>query len=82
MAFRSRPYTETGLRRVHCVHCRERRATFQWSLAVCANDRRKIHVPVCIECDIEFNRASLAFIHHPDIDAMMARYAEWAKAQS
>lgn len=65
-----------------CIHCRGRKATFQWSVQVCANDRRKIHVPVCVECDIEFNRASLAFIHHPDIEPMMTRYAKWARAQA
>lgn len=64
-----------------CVHCRERNATLQWSVQVCANDRRKIHVPVCVECDIEFNRATLAFIRHPDTDELMDRYAEWARAQ-
>lgn len=78
---RRKPYSDIGLRRKLCAHCGEKKATFQWALQVCANDRRKIHVPVCIECDIEFNRQSLAFVRHPETDALINRYAIWARNQ-
>lgn len=77
---RTRPYTDAGLRRMPCAHCQDRKATEQWSVSVCATGNQRLWVPVCTECDIEFNRDTLAFIRHPEADALMTEYAAAKRA--
>jgi NAD-dependent SIR2 family protein deacetylase len=71
---RAKPYAD--LSRMACAHCRASAASHNWSVTVCANGRRRIEVPVCEECDVEFNRHTLEFINHPAADELLARYRE------
>lgn len=43
---------------------------------VCANNRRRVEVAICEECDLEFNRHTLRFINHPDADRLIAEYKD------
>lgn len=72
--YRSKPYAVSTLHRMACAHCRTRPASARWSVAICANNRRRVEVAICEECDLEFNRHTLAFINHPDADELMAQY--------
>lgn len=70
------PYTDAGLARQTCCHCQERKAERQWSVALCANGRKRVWVAVCTPCDIAFNEHTLRFIRHPQADRLMTQYRE------
>lgn len=71
---RTREYKDAT--RVKCVHCRKRQAAHQWSVAVCANNRRRVWVAVCTPCDVAFNAHTLRWINHPKADELIAAYRE------
>lgn len=69
-------YDKGGFIRKTCERCGQRRASEQWSISICAFGTRATRrwYAVCIECDIEFNRASLEFVHSPNTEQLMAAY--------
>lgn len=73
---RRKPYSTAALARMACAHCRTAPAVCAWSVTICANGRRRLEVPVCDDCDFEFNRHTLEFIHHPAADELLTRYRE------
>lgn len=68
---RTKPYTEAGIKRVRCAHCKIRRAQLQWSTA-CANGNR--WVALCLPCDVELNHIVLSWIGDPDVDDKIHGY--------
>lgn len=57
---RTKPYTERGIRRVPCLRCGQP-SRYQWNICSLAGRHG-----VCIECDIELNRTTLAFMRVPN----------------
>jgi hypothetical protein len=70
---RRQPYTETGIRRVACgVRGCRAKGHAQWQC--CANGNR--WVPLCKTHDTALNRVALAFIRHPEAEALMDAYVK------
>lgn len=69
------PYTEAGLKRVKCIRC-YRKAEQQWSVQVCANNRRRVWLPLCNECDIQNNAQTLAFFKFPKWWQLIEKYRD------
>lgn len=74
--YRNKPYSMATISRMACSHCGTAPAAQEWTMTVCANKRRRIHSPLCDPCDAAFNRHSLEYINHPDVDALMAEYGD------
>jgi len=71
-AHRAKPYTEAGISRVPCAHC-GKPSSRQWSLRPCAIGKSAWY-GLCDSCDLELNRAVVAFLKVPDGDALLAKY--------
>ena len=67
---RRAPYTEAGIKRLKCIRCGAK-AQFQWQICSDGNNYR----PICWRCDLSLNRMVLRWAGHPEVGAMMKRYA-------
>jgi hypothetical protein len=66
---RRKPFTERGILRKACIRCGQP-ARFQWQICSDGNNWR----PLCGPCDVALNAVVLAFMGHPDADAVIAEY--------
>lgn len=66
---RKKPYTEAGIKRLGCARCGNP-AQYQWQICSDGNNYR----PICLDCDIELNRAVLEFFGHPERERLMVEY--------
>ncbi len=55
---RRQPYTEIGIRRILCSHCRQHPSQQQWR--VCANGN--LYLGLCPDCDFKLNYLVLKFM--------------------
>lgn len=66
---RTKPYTETGIRRVPCARCGAP-SRYQWQ--ICADNR--VFRGVCIECDVALNETAMRFMFGDTREADLAAY--------
>lgn len=66
---RLKPYTERGIVRVPCIHCK-RPSVHQWQ--ICANGNR--YVGLCLSCDIELNEMCLNFMTIDNREELLENY--------
>lgn len=77
---RRRPYTERGILRVLCVHCKTAPASEQWKKDFCADNHEVAWLPLCLDCDVALNEFLLRFFDVSDVESKMARYLESKKS--
>lgn len=76
---RKTPYTERGLARLLCVHCKTAKASEQWRKDFCADNHEIEWLPLCLKCDVELNRFLLEFFNVADVEEKLKRYEESKK---
>ena len=73
---RRKPYTDKGIRRLRCQRC-SASATATWNC--CANDN--LHIPLCLDCDIELNRLTMEFFKIPRRAGLLRKYVRMKHAE-
>jgi len=66
-----------------CKHCLKRKSVdgLSWTVAPCALNRRVIHIPLCVSCDVKLNKWALDFIRYPWRVPAIAKYKAKLKAE-
>lgn len=57
---RKKPYSEIGIRRIPCSHCKKP-SVHQWQ--ICANSNR--YMGVCLKCDVKINQIVGTYMNLP-----------------
>jgi hypothetical protein len=66
---RRKPYTEAGIKRLGCARC-GKQSQYRWQICSDGNNYR----PICLDCDIELNRAVLEFFGHPERERLITEH--------
>ena len=70
------PYTRRGIARIPCIRCGSP-AKFQWNLCSDGGHYR----PLCLACDVALNRLVLAWMGHPEAQALANSYQAKKEAE-
>lgn len=73
---RSKPYTQTGVRRLKCIRCGAKAET-QWQICADGNQYR----PICKDCDIALNEMVLKFMGFSNANELMDVYRRKMKKE-
>ena len=65
-----------------CAHCDAPETAHRWSVAACANGRKKVEPELCTPCDIALNELVLRFIRHPEAEELIAAYRAKLEAET